>query len=437
MMSVSRLARGVSLASLLAAIAAVLSIVLSSTSSTHTLRLVFAQALQVVPGEKVEIAGRQVGSVQSASLSDGAALVVIDVDDSAWPLHAGTFARLRYGSPLGYALRYVELDPGPNRAPTLPDGGILSEANTATPVEFDDVARIWNRQTRAYLGELFDNGDATLHGEGPQLANVLRLGGPATEQIAGFESDIAQDPAAFNLLLQAGAATASQLDRHDAQLQALVTDAADTLGVMTSQAQAIQSSISDAPPALDASRATLAHLDTVLGALRTVIDDIRPGALQLRENAPVLSQATATLSQVAPRLTTALQTAYQLAPVITRFFNDSSRSLPSTSEMVGTLAPMLGCLRPYAPEIAGALVETDSADAAYDSGGHFIRDAYVSSPIALGNSNTPAQLMASYPYLKYAFPRPPGWNVGQPWFQPQCAAGPAGLNPADDKDDTK
>jgi hypothetical protein len=32
----------------------------------------------------------------------------------------------------------------------------------------------------------------------------------------------------------------------------------------------------------------------------------------------------------------------------------------------------------------------------------------------------------------YAEPRPPGLSVGQPWFQPQCGAGPNSLSPAYD-----
>jgi hypothetical protein len=34
--------------------------------------------------------------------------------------------------------------------------------------------------------------------------------------------------------------------------------------------------------------------------------------------------------------------------------------------------------------------------------------------------------------LTYAMPRPPGLNAGKPWFQPQCDAGPASLDPSKD-----
>ena len=31
-------------------------------------------------------------------------------------------------------------------------------------------------------------------------------------------------------------------------------------------------------------------------------------------------------------------------------------------------------------------------------------------------------------------PRPPGETSGQPWFQPQCGAGPEALDPAQDQE---
>jgi hypothetical protein len=45
---------------------------------------------------------------------------------------------------------------------------------------------------------------------------------------------------------------------------------------------------------------------------------------------------------------------------------------------------------------------------------------------------TSTQAFVKLTGLQYAEPRPPGLSVGQPWFLPQCGAGPNSLNPADD-----
>jgi len=34
--------------------------------------------------------------------------------------------------------------------------------------------------------------------------------------------------------------------------------------------------------------------------------------------------------------------------------------------------------------------------------------------------------------MTYGFPRPPGTDAGQPWFLPQCGAGPDALDPNKD-----
>ena len=44
---------------------------------------------------------------------------------------------------------------------------------------------------------------------------------------------------------------------------------------------------------------------------------------------------------------------------------------------------------------------------------------------------TPAQIVKQYSAMHYAFPRPPGLNVSQPWFQPQCGVTKAALDAAD------
>lgn len=43
-----------------------------------------------------------------------------------------------------------------------------------------------------------------------------------------------------------------------------------------------------------------------------------------------------------------------------------------------------------------------------------------------------SQAFAAAAGKSYAMPRPPGLSVGQPWFLPQCGAGPNSINPADD-----
>ena len=403
-------------------------------AGSYPLRAVFAAALQVVPGERVEIGGRQVGSISSASLVDGQAVVGMNIDASSWPLHAGTTAELRFGSPLGYALRYIQLVPGPARAPLLPAGGIIAEDDTQTPVELDQIAEIFDPKTRAALGGLLDKASATLTGEGSQLADVLTHGGPSAEQIAGFTSDLAQNPGALGQLLSSAGALAGTLRQHSTQLYALVKDAAATVQALDQQAGAVQAALTLAPGALQAAQRTLANLSRTLPTLETLVSDIAPGASGLRVIALPLDEVLTRLNQVAPELRNTLRAGVAAAPSTTGFLSQGSSSLPALIRALESIGPVIGCLRPYAPELAGSLAVSVSSYAPYDNMGHYLRTLLVNSDIPEGaaETDTPAQIVKQYSEMHYAFPRPPGLNVGQPWFQPQCGVTQAALDAADD-----
>jgi phospholipid/cholesterol/gamma-HCH transport system substrate-binding protein len=109
--------------------------------------------------------------------------------------------------------------------------------------------------------------------------------------------------------------------------------------------------------------------------------------------------------------------------------------MPRLSSVLGQLVPVFDCLRPYTPELAGNLGTWTGYNQNYDSGGHYARTFPLQlNPLLLPGTpaTTPQVIAAASGGLKYAMPRPPGLNAGQPWFQPQCDVGPASLDPSKD-----
>jgi hypothetical protein len=49
---------------------------------------------------------------------------------------------------------------------------------------------------------------------------------------------------------------------------------------------------------------------------------------------------------------------------------------------------------------------------------------------------TSGDIAKQFPGLRYAFPRPPGYNAGQSWFLPECGAGPEALDASKDPEAT-
>jgi virulence factor Mce-like protein len=404
---------------------------LSGGSSGHPLRAEFSAALQLRPGNDVEIGGRVVGSVAKVSLNGGLALVQMDIADASWPVRSGTTAALRYGSAVAYASRNVELHPGPAGNPPLADNALLPLPDTTTPVEFDQVYATFGPATRQHFGSFIQNAARTLHGHAADLTRTFSLGGRGIARTADFFGDLNVDPAALDTLVRAGAATTAALRATDPNLRALVTNAAQTFTVFADDAAAVQSSLVRLPTTLRSGRLMLARLDRSLPGVRGLLRDIAPGAAGLRRDAPLLSGTLTTLTRIAPIAERALTTGTRSLPAVTGLLRAATPFLPNLSDDLAKLAPMVGCLRPYAPEIGGYLVTWQSGPV--DSAGHFARIDVIQTPIPPGTTMDSAQAIAgSQGSLHYAMPRPPGLNAGTPWFQPQCGAGPSALDPTKD-----
>ena len=107
------------LVALLLALAIVLFLFVGREDS-HTYRLVFENAGQLVKGDIVRIGGTPAGSVTGIELTaDSRAEIEVSVKDEFAPLHRGTTATIRAQSLIGIANRYVDIHPGPNFRPAL------------------------------------------------------------------------------------------------------------------------------------------------------------------------------------------------------------------------------------------------------------------------------------------------------------------------------
>jgi virulence factor Mce-like protein len=421
--------RRLALGALAAAVIAVAAVLVLGASAGHRLRAVFQSALQVYPGEQVRIAGRTVGSVSAVSLDSGLAVVAMQITAGSWPLHHGTTAELRFGSAAGYATRFVELRAGPSSAPALPDDGVLPLAQTTTPVEFDQVFNTFSAPTRANLAGTLDNASAVLARHSGDVTTALGQAG-AVQDLADLQHDLGADPYALSALVDHAAGAVHALAARDAELPSLAGSAATTFAALAVNATAQRDALERLPATLTAARGTLSHLDRSLTGLSALVVDLRPGAAGLRRVAPILRGTLTTLLHVAPAATDTLRTGTTTLPALGRFLATTTQFVPGATRALSGTNPMLACLRPYTPEIAGFASTWMGFTGNYDGAGHYARILVQESPLIPGTSLNSVQA-TSLPTggLHYAMPRPPGLNVGQPWFLPQCGAGPNSLNP--------
>lgn len=415
--------RGITALALVAACVAVL--VLGRGGGDRTLRAAFDAAVQVVEGQEVRVAGRPVGHVSSVRELDGQAVVDLAIGDDDWPLHRGTTARLRFGSVSGYAGRFVDLRPGPESAPELADGAVLSTASTVTPVEFDQLFNTFDAPTRRALRGVLDGAADTVDGHGAELGDGLVRGSVGVDRFADLFADLGQQPEALSALVVSGAQTTAALRAQETALRELLSGAAGTFDALAGQARAAQASLERFPDALSAGERTLAHLDASLVGLRGLVTDIGPGARALRDAAPSVQRATTALLEVAPLAASTLEVGRAAAPDIDRLLRTGTATLPRLGSALRSAAPMLSCIRPYAPEIAG-MASTWSGFSGNDAQGGFGRVDLTQLPptVAAGTPIDSKQITDIFTdRVFYAMPRPPGLDAGQPWFLPSCGAG--------------
>ncbi|MDX6582865.1 MAG: phospholipid/cholesterol/gamma-HCH transport system substrate-binding protein, partial [Solirubrobacterales bacterium] len=137
----SRTARIVGVAVLLVT-AALTYLVLFGHGDRYQVTAQFANAGQLVKGNEVVVAGAKVGSVSAVELGpDGQALVTFSVDSDFAPLRRGTVATVRSPSLSQIAGRQVQLTlpPSSTAGAAIEDGGTLSQSETVSAVDLDQL----------------------------------------------------------------------------------------------------------------------------------------------------------------------------------------------------------------------------------------------------------------------------------------------------------
>ncbi|HWH44006.1 MAG TPA: MlaD family protein [Thermoleophilaceae bacterium] len=388
------------------------------------LRVALPSASNLVAGLQVRLAGVEVGSIESVRADDGVALVGLRVEDeSVWPLPRGTAARLRFGTTVGDAVRYVELLPGPGGAPPLPDNALLSGDRARAPVEFDEFFQTFDAPARADFQGWMRESAATFRSRQRMLARTLRTTPRALFAVADLWREFSSDPAALRELVRETGAVTRTLRARRPQVQRLIEGADATFGEMAARNRDIERSLDALPGALRETRDTLGRSERSISALRAFVRDLSPGAAALPRLARATDSVLHRLRAMEPDARRALETGAAAAPEITSLLrNGRPFAERSAGALEGLVAP-LGCIRPYGPEIAGFFGTWTGWSKNHDRLDHIGRIRVTASPTSWnGNQMSSAEYLALVPGVEMALPRPPGLAANQPWYVDECGA---------------
>lgn len=358
----------------------------------YTLTAKMVDGSQLVNGNQVRIGGLPVGTVKDIELGDdGIAEVKLSITDKQYdPLHEGTRAIVRNSSLTGVANRFLTLEPGPNSAPRIADGGDIRTIDTRATSDLDAILTTFDQAGRRYLQQFVNGTAGVFAGAEPETRKTLEYLNPALGQTRALADEISGDTPSLNRLLAKTAAVSTSLANNKDNLEQGLQGLATTLRAASDTRQQLQSTISRGPQFLRRANTTFVNA-------RPLLDDARP---LLKETIPVSRRLSTTLRLVQPLVAQTrpllqnvrsalpdLDTTLRRIPTLEK---EAVPTLKSATTAINGLTPIVDGLRPYIPDVFSGLLQSFGGKAVgyYDANGHWGRINFGVGSNSFGQNGT-------------------------------------------------
>ena len=391
----------------------------------YSVAVTVPNAGQLVKGNEVKVGGVPVGTVESIELTpDGHARLELGIDDDGLlPLHRGTKAIIRATSLGGIANRYISLQPGPNNAAPIPDGGSIPAEDVKPIVDLDAVLNALGPPARRDLSRLVQSAAGAFDGAEREANAGLRYLNPAVSQASLTARELMRDEKSLERFIVEAATVVDAVTEPRADLEQLVANASGAATAIASEDRALDRTLVELP-------ATLRRVNTSLVNVRGTLQDLRPALVDARPAAPLLSRVLTRLAPIARRalplvartrrVVDAPGTAADLLGVVRGFPALAEIAVPAFGSADQTLRdalPVVQEARPYTPDVIGGLVNGfgGSTTGYYDANGHYARISFHSSVYSadgLGSlTPVPPSQQGLTGYRKRVIKRCPGGGV--------------------------
>ena len=305
------------MAALVVAVVAV-GIILLSGGSSYQVRAIFENASQIVTGDQVEVAGNSIGSVSKIALTpDGRAELTLTINNSQFtPLHQGTQAIIRQPGLSSIAARYVDLNLGSATGATIPSGGMISQTNTQSEVDIDQLFNALNAQTRKGLQDVFQGSASSYAGRGRQAQLAWDYLNPAIASSSLLFEELNRDTSKFTRFIVNSSNLVTSLAQRQSDLSGLVSHLSTTFSALATQQTALGQSVQRLPPFMRLADTTFVNLRNALVDLTALINASKTVA----NPAPGYPKGKlyALLQQLEPLAVQAVPTIRNLANVISK-----------------------------------------------------------------------------------------------------------------------
>ena len=313
------------IAVVLALIAAFVGWNLYKKAATTTVVAYFADALAVYPGDRVQIMGVKVGSVDSVEPAGDKMKVTLSFA-SRYKVPADATASVL--NPTVVASRVIQLAPPYTGGAALADNAVIPLERTQVPVEWDDIRKQLDTlvtelgptpsQPKGPLGDFVQSLADGLSGKGKQINTTFRALSDAVAALGEGRGDLFGVTKSLALFVNA-------LHQNDKQFVALNNNLATFTTSLTNSDQELANAVKD--------------IDTLLKTARKFVDD---NGSVLATDINNLAAVTNTLMQPEPRngLETALHVYPNLAANINNIYHPTHGTIQAIPAVASWANPM-------------------------------------------------------------------------------------------------
>lgn len=369
------------------AVAGCVALVARSGSDRATVSAVFADASPLVPGNKVQLYGVQVGTIRDVVLEGGKARVEMDVDPSTLPLHTDATAKIMPVSLLGE--RFVQLDRGSDTAPLAPAGAVIPIARTSAATDLDQLLNTLDDPTSTALAALVTTLGEGVGGQGDQVAAALAALEPAMRDTGKLAGVLDQQNALIDHLVVQAEKNASAAGP---PLDGLVGSTQRTLSTVADNRAVLDQALRELPGALQSAQRTLGALASTadvttknLASLRPLTDNLADTSKELKGFADAAQPALGSLPDVLDKVNAMLD---QARPVVDAL-GPAARDL---NGVAGSLRPITDDMLRHQPGVASHLenlmtgvANWSMATSNYDGLSHYFAAVVVADPTTVAN----------------------------------------------------
>jgi phospholipid/cholesterol/gamma-HCH transport system substrate-binding protein len=262
----------------------------------------FENAGQLVKGNEVVVGGAPAGSVKSIELGpEGQALVTFTVAEEYAPLSRGTVATVRSPSLSQIAGRQIQLTlpPDSQGAGEIEDGGRLTQEETVSAVDLDQLFNTLDPETIKDFKHVIQGFEESGDGVGPQANRGLRYLNPFLSTSRRVFAELNSDQTVLERLLVDTSQLSGALAARASDVSGLVANLNSMMNAIGDRKERLAEAISLLPDFMRRANTTFVNLRAALTDLDPLVTASKPAVRELR---PFLAELRATADAAVPTI---------------------------------------------------------------------------------------------------------------------------------------